>query len=219
LPRAERTSAGIETGQWIAPAVRLAVRAGLDRWGTAGSFGAAGISLQFRSPGDRVDAVFSADVWTGNGSFSTTQAAFLARTSTTRRGHVLVARGGGGIATSSTPPDIWFGGDTGATRAPLLRAHPIIAAGRLRTSQLGRQIVHASLEAQRWWPLLLTRVGAAVFVDGTQVRERLASGSRADVDAGIGGRLSLPGLSGTFRLDVARGLRDGMTTLSFVYEP
>jgi hypothetical protein len=219
LPQAERTSAGIETGQWIAPAMRLAVRAGFDRWDSAGSFGAAGVSLQVRSPGDRVDAVFSTDVWAGNRSFSTTQAAFLARTSTTRRGHVWVARGGAGLATSSTPPDIWFGGDTGATRATLLRAHPIVANGRLRTRQLGRQIVHASLEAQRWWPLLVTRVGAAVFVDGTHVRERLARGSRADVDAGIGARLSLPVLSGTFRLDVARGLRDGMTKLSFVYEP
>jgi hypothetical protein len=58
-----------------------------------------------------------------------------------------------------------------------------------------------------------------VFVDGARVGHRLSGGSRGDVDAGIGARLALPGVPGTFRLDLAKGLRDGATTWSFVYEP
>jgi hypothetical protein len=32
-------------------------------------------------------------------------------------------------------------------------------------------------------------------------------------------RLGFPGLDGVFRLDLGKGLRDGSTALSFVYEP
>ena len=48
---------------------------------------------------------------------------------------------------------------------------------------------------------------------------RLRLGSGGDVDAGLGARLAVPGLPGAFRFDVARGLRDGATALSFAYEP
>jgi hypothetical protein len=43
--------------------------------------------------------------------------------------------------------------------------------------------------------------------------------NRGDIDVGGGLRLGLPGLEGVFRLDVGKGLRDGATALSFVYEP
>jgi hypothetical protein len=36
---------------------------------------------------------------------------------------------------------------------------------------------------------------------------------------GAGMRVAFPGISGTFRADLAKGLRDGVTTFSFVYEP
>ncbi len=141
------------------------------------------------------------------------------RTSIERRGHVLVGRGGVGLATRATPPDLWFGGDTGATRAILLRAHPIVADGELRSSRLGRRILHGSGEAQRWWPLSIARVGAAIFVDAAHVTGGLTIPARRDVDTGFGGRLALPGVPGIFRVDLARGLRDGATTWSVVFEP
>jgi hypothetical protein len=219
VPRAERTAAGVEIGGWIQPVVRLSVRGGLDRWQDAGTFGAAGGSIQLRSPGDRVDAGLSLGVWTGSGGFSTAETVLTARTSTARRGRVLVARAGTGLATRATPPDLWFGGDTGATRTTLLRAHPLVGNGRLRSAQLGRGIVHGSVEGQQWWPVSVARVGAALFVDAVRVSQRLTAQSRGDVDAGIGARLALPGLTGTFRVDLAKGLRDGLTTLSVVYEP
>ena len=36
---------------------------------------------------------------------------------------------------------------------------------------------------------------------------------------GVGLRMGFPGLEGVFRLDIGKGLRDGATALSFVYEP
>jgi hypothetical protein len=219
LAVAERTSAGLEVGQWIAPALRVAIRSGVDRWADARLLGAAGASLDVRSPGDRVDALVTGNTWIGRARFSTLEATVDVRTSAARRGPVLVTRGGAALATTSTPPDLWFGGDTGATRNTLLRAHPIVDDGRLRADRIGRHIVHGSVEGQHWWPLSLVRAGAALFVDAALVGQRLAGNRRGDVDVGAGGRLALPGAAGTFRLDVARGLRDGATTVSFVYEP
>jgi hypothetical protein len=143
----------------------------------------------------------------------------LARSSTARRGQVYLLRGGGGAAFSDAPPDLWFGGDTGHASHVLLRAHPLLDDGRLATERLGRRIVHASAEAQHWWGLSVARFGAAVFVDAARVASRVDPGGRGDVDAGAGVRLAIPGLRGTFRVDGARGLRDGATALSFVYEP
>jgi hypothetical protein len=62
------------------------------------------------------------------------------------------------------------------------------------------------------------RIAAAAFADSAGVVDRLQSGARADVDAGLGLRAALPGLPGVFRLDVGKGLRDGATAVSFVYD-
>ena len=218
VPPAERAGAGIEIGGWVAPVLRVAVHAGLDRW-EAGTFGVVGGSVRVRSPADRVDVAVALGVWTGSGSFSTAEAALAARTSTGHRGRIVVGRAGAGLAAQATPLDLWFGGDTGATRSTLLRAHPLVHDGRLRSGQLGRGIVHGSIEGQQWWPVSVARVGAALFVDAVRVGERLSAGSRGDVDAGIGGRLAVPGLPGVFRVDLAKGLRDGSTRLTVVYEP
>ena len=101
----------------------------------------------------------------------------------------------------------------------LLRAHPLLDGSELRTEQLGRTIVHASGEAQRWWAAPAgIRVAVAAFADSARVVDRLQSGARADLDAGLGVRAALPGLPGAFRLDVGKGLRDGATAVSFVYD-
>jgi hypothetical protein len=124
-------------------------------------------------------------------------------------------------ATTRTPADIWFAGDTGRVRPIPLRGHPLVQEGGLRLEQLGRRIVHGSVELRQWWnrtsPL---RLGAAAFADSARVAGRTASGSRGDLDVGVGARVVAPGfLDGVFRVDLARGLRDGSMALSFVYEP
>jgi len=90
----------------------------------------------------------------------------------------------------------------------------------MRVDQIGRQIVYTSGETQRWWAgKTRLRVGAAAFVDVAQIDRRAVPVSRADVDVGVGARLAVPGVSGVVRIDVAKGLRDGSTALSFVYDP
>jgi outer membrane translocation and assembly module TamA len=98
----------------------------------------------------------------------------------------------------------------------LLRAHPLLDDGIIRDSVFGRRIVFGGVEAQRWltvrkWPM---RVAPAAFVDVARATRGLeAANDRTQIDAGVGMRVSLPGM-GVFRLDVARGLRDGRTVLS-----
>jgi hypothetical protein len=124
------------------------------------------------------------------------------------------------LATSATPPDLWFAGDTGAVRPALLRAHPIVDDGELQSDRLGRGIVHGSGEVRHWWTIrTLIQIGAGLFADAARVERRAAEDGRGDVDVGGGLRLGFPGLDGVFRLDLGKGLRDGSTAVSFVYEP
>ena len=219
LSSAERSGGGVQLANWISPIVRVAMRGGIERWERGGDFGTAGVGLRLLSRDDRFDVRLGADVWGGAATFSIADAAITARSSIDRRGRVLVVRGGVSRATRSTPPDLWFGGDTGVSRQTLLRAHPLIADGRLRVEQLGRHLIHGSAEAQHWWRLSLTRLGAAIFADAARVGDRLPERGKGDVDVGAGARLAVPGLAGTFRADLAKGLRDGVTRWSFVYEP
>ena len=216
---AERTSAELRVSDWVSPVVEVMLRGGLDEWRTIGTFGRGGATVRFATPGDRVDSTVSVEGWAGPHAFGRLQATVIARSSVQGRGRVYIARGGAAAATSATPADAWFGGDTGKTRTTLLRAHPMVDDGRLRSERLGRRLLTGSAEVQQWWPVSVVRVGAAVFADTGVTAARLAPGVRRDVDAGVGLRLALPGMPGMFRLDVARGLRDGATAWSFVYEP
>jgi len=158
--------------------------------------------------------------WKGAQSFGTIEVGGIVRSSTERRGHVFVARAGAGLASPFTPADIWFAGDTGHARPVPLRAHPVVSDGELRVEQIGRQLSYGSGEVQRWWrnstPI---RVAAAAFGDVVRVDRRIDSDARTDVDLGIGVRVAVPWVSGVLRMDVAKGLRDGATALSFVYDP
>ena len=95
-----------------------------------------------------------------------------------------------------------------------------MTGGQIRVDQIGRQVIYSSGETQRWWAGKAgVRFGAAAFVDVAHTDRRAVDRARTDVDVGIGARLAVPGVSGTIRIDVAKGLRDGATALSFVYDP
>ena len=120
---------------------------------------------------------------------------------------------------NATPADLWFAGDTGSVRPSLLRAHPIVDDGMLESDRLGRRIAHVSGEVRQWWTLKsVVHIGAAAFADAAHVERRAEPGGRDDVDVGGGLRSRLPGLDGVFRLDIGKGLRDGATAFSFIYE-
>jgi hypothetical protein len=155
----------------------------------------------------------------GDDSFGLISASVRLRSRDDNLGRVFIVRGGGAFATESTPADLWFAGDTGSVRPSLLRAHPIVDDGMLRSDRLGRRIAHVSGEMRQWWTVKsFVHIGAAAFVDAAHVQQRAEPDGREDVDVGGGLRLSLPGLDGVFRLDVGKGLRDGSTAVSFIYE-
>lgn len=219
LPGSRRTAGELRVSRWVTSVARVEVHGGIADWQPAGSVGTAGGSLRLRSRNDRAGVELAADAAGGDASFARLRAGVVLRSAAERQGHVVVARFSGGAATRSLPADAWFGGDVGTARPDLLRAHPLVDDGRLRLAQLGRRLVAGSAEAQRWWSPAVVRLGAAAFVDAARVSARWMDGPRTDVDAGAGLRVAVPGLPGTFRADVARGLRDGATAFSFVYEP
>jgi len=220
LEPSERAGAGVTVSSWVRSWLRLSVRGGLDGWTDRGRFGALSGTMQLASGARRVETAIEGSAWSGATTFGVASFRGRLRTSASQAGRVLVVRGGGAVASAGTPADLWFGGDTGRVRDALLRAHPVTDHGALREDRIGRRIVHASVEGQQWlssqWPI---RVGAAAFLDAAATADGLAPGTRRDVDAGLGMRLGLPGMAGSFRVDVARGLGDGATAVSFVYEP
>ena len=157
--------------------------------------------------------------WMGEDGFGLVAVSARWRSSDANRGRVFIVRGGGAAATQSTPADLWFAGDTGSVRPVPLRAHPVVDDGMLESDRLGRRIAHISGEVRQWWAVKsIVQVGAAVFTDAAHIESRAEPGGRDDVDVGGGLRLGLPGLDGVFRLDVGKGLRDGNTAFSFIYE-
>ena len=220
LPTSRRRGAHLSMSEWVAPRVRASIRGGVERWDGVDTFGMLGTGLRVLTIDERLDGRIDVSGWKAGSSFGTMDAGVTIRSTTERRGQVFVGRAGLGLASVHTPADIWFAGDTGRARSVPLRAHPLMTEGRMRVDQIGRQMVYTSGETQRWWagkPRL--RVGAAAFVDVAQIDRRAVPVSRADVDVGVGARLAVPGVSGVVRIDVAKGLRDGSTALSFVYDP
>jgi peptidase C39-like protein len=219
LSPSERSGGFVQWSNWIRSIVRLSIDLGVEDWDGLGSVGRSRVDVRLLSPAGRMDVRGGAELWRGADAFSRADVSVGASSATTRRGRVFVARAGAAIGSANLPPALWFAGDTGVTRQTLLRAHPVVNDGRLRVEQLGRNLVHASGEAQRWWGVGIVRAGAAVFVDAARTGNQAGASARGDVDAGIGLRLALPGTAGTMRADVATGLAHGGTRWSFVYEP
>lgn len=219
-PPAERTGARLGASDWLTGHLGWSVAAGVDEWAAGERHATLGASLRFVSLDDRVDARIGADAWPGRAGFATGQAVVRVRSSTDLLGVVFVAAAAVQHASRRAPLDLWWAGDTGHVRAALLRAHPVLDEGRLRVDRLGRTLAHGSLEAQRWWVVRgPVRAAAAAFGDTGLTSHRFEGRAQGDVDVGFGVRLAVTGMPGIFRMDVARGLRDGATAVSVIYEP
>jgi hypothetical protein len=215
-----RTGGGLTLSDWILPWMRASLRAGVESWRDRGSFAAIGSGWHLASVQGRTWADIDAAGWSGARRFASLSASAGFRSAVAPTGRSILVRGGIGSMSADAPADLWFAGDTGRTRAALLRAHPVIEAGRLSSERIARRIAHLSIEVRQWWASgTPVRIGAAAFVDSARVTRRLAAGALGDVDTGVGLRLAVPGIGGVFRLDIAKGLADGNTAVSFVYEP
>jgi hypothetical protein len=220
LRRSERTGALLYIADWTTATMRVGVGAGADRWEGLGARGRLAGDARWLSANDRLDARIGAGAWLGSTRFGQLQTSVRARSTTALQGYVGTVTGTWQLATDATPLDLWFAGDTGHARDALLRAHPVLDDGHLRTERLGRALVHASLEGQHWWRTRgVLRAGAAAFVDLGRTSRAFNAPATADADVGVGARFAVIGMPGIFRVDLAKGLRDGATALSFVYEP
>lgn len=219
FPTTRRSGAGAGVSNWITSWARVSARIGLDGWDDRGKYGVASAGLRLASAHDRMTIGIDASNWMGEAGFGLVAVSARLRSSDANRGRVFIVRGGGAAASESTPADLWFAGDTGSVRPALLRAHPVVDDGMLESDRLGRRIAHISGEVRQWWTVKsIVQVGVAAFADAAHVERRAEPDGRDDVDVGGGLRIGLPGLDGVFRLDVGKGLRDGDTAVSFIYE-
>jgi hypothetical protein len=221
LPDARRLRTRFRIADWATPALRWETRGGFARWRDAGSFGTLGAATRFDHGTTRAGAEI--DLWLGESTFGTALLSAGWRSSESRRGFVLdVSTMVEGVSVNA-PLDLWPAGDTGQARRTLLRAHPVLTDGRLRVERLGRYAAQATAEGQHWWRAGgVVPLGAALFVDAARVTRRpsaAAGGALGDVDIGAGFRLALPGRHGTFRADLAHGLRDGRNAFSVHWTP
>jgi hypothetical protein len=221
LSPAERDSVRAAASDWSTGWLRWTATAGVDVWAPESARLLVGGGVELVTPDDRLDAEFALSGWPGNGAFGTIDAGIRARSSTAKRGVVLLGTANLQFATRRAPRDLWWAGDTGHVRSTLLRAHPLLDDGRLRIDRLGRTLGHFSLEAQRWWTVF-GPISAAAAVFGDVARTAQLYGSeraRHDVDVGIGAHLAVSGIRGLFSANVAKGLADGATAFSLTYTP
>lgn len=218
----DRRRAAIAFADWISGAWRWEVGGALDHWADRGNRVSATTAVESRSWRDRIAVRFDGSLWPhsgGAGAFGSGSVSAAAR-STEETGPAWTGQAGVHLVSAAAPLDLWPGAGSGHARTPLLRAHPLIADGAVRAERLGQILVHATLEHRR--PVVsrgLAQLEVAAFTDVAWLaRSRGFSGSRTDVDLGVGVRARISGAPGALRVDLARGLRDGSMALSAAWQ-
>ncbi len=205
----------VTASDWITGSVRIEGGVAFDRWAAGGTGSLlGGVAKAFDSSRGTasVDGVLMAGAYTaGLVNFAVEWQSTLERV-----GPSWLLRGGFTSTTSRAPLALWPGAGTGQGRAPLLRAHPLLHDGSI-DGVFGRHLASGGGE-WRWWrgPVFkVLRVAPAAFVDVARAVDPPAFGDgRTHFDLGAGLRVAVPG-AGILRVDLAKGLRDGATTLWF----
>ena len=205
----------LEGADWVTGETRINAGLSIDRWddGTTATV-LGGISQAVASSGATV--AFDLAWMTGARSAALMNVSGEWRSSEARVGSVWHARTGFSLAGSRAPFAVWPGAGTGHGRDVLLRAHPLLDDGVIR-GVFGRRLAHAGTEWRRWrGPVFkVLHVAPALFIDLARAFAVADFGDkRTHVDAGAGMRVAIPG-AGVLRIDVARGLHDGETAVSF----
>jgi hypothetical protein len=205
----------LNASDWITGTTKIEGGVAFDRW-SAGGTGSVlgGVTRAFDSARGTasIDGLFMAGAYTA----AAVDLSAEWQSTLDRIGSSWQLRGGFSATTSRAPLALWPGAGTGQGREPLLRAHPLLHDGVIR-GVFGRQLVHGGGEWRSWrGPVLkVLRVAPAVFVDMARAFDPPAFGdTRAHFDVGAGLRIAVPG-AGVLRVDLAKGLRDGATSLWF----
>jgi Peptidase_C39 like family len=202
--RERRERAALSLAHWWAADTRASVGVAADQWSNRGRYLSLSGDIEQRLVGDRVAVAGSAAGWWSGSSdpFYAAAARWSARTSVTTEHSRLRIDASYDFASGRAPLALWPGAGTGAGRALLLRAHPLVRDGVIEGTGFGRQLLNGSVEAE-------TPVGSlgpatlrvAAFVDAARV---LAPARGAIlVDTGVGLRLTPPGWKSALRVDVA----------------
>ena len=240
-----RTRGAFGLSRWMTARARLGGAAGLDSWSDLARTPFLSGDVEFWPVLDRVSVRVRATRWFGGGGAHVMPASlrvtsdqtgaaergFSAVSLIVRRqpaapaiGFAWLAHAGYDLASVGAPPSVWPGADTGHARDVLLRAHPLLDDGVIRTplggsgreGVIARRLAFGSVEVQKWrtvgkWPV---KFAPAAFLDGARGFDSFGGvSSPFEVDAGAGVRVSLLGL-GVLRVDVAHGLRDGSNAVS-----
>jgi hypothetical protein len=211
-----RTRAGMEISNWIDQRTRVRAGAAIEGWNDRRRTAALSARAELWPVVDRLVIEGGAAAWLGSGpSFGGGDLAARWRSAAVSTGTVWRAEAGYHLVTSASPASIWPGADTGHARDVLLRAHPLLDDGVIRDGVFGRRLAFGAFEVQRWIKPAkpLVRIAPAAFVDVAGASRGLPSIGGAQVDAGVGIRVSLFGM-GVLRADLAHGLRDGRTAFS-----
>lgn len=218
-----RTRGALTVSDWLSGSVRYAVTSGFDSWNGGRKSVSVGGALERMVFRDRLSLSIDATQWAalaGWRGFGAVGARAIARSSTDTHG--WVTRGAVGVerVSDAAPFGVWPGAGEGQVRAPLLRAHPLLADGVVDltpSSAFGRTLAFGSAEAQRWLERgSLVRLGAAGFADVARAsRQAAGGGTRTQIDVGGGLRIKIAGTPGVLRADIAHGLRDGANALTF----
>jgi len=218
--RETRTHLGAAAAAWMTDRVRIEGQAGMDRWLGRARQPMAGVAADFWAIPDRLKVRARVAHWAGDDAFSTGRIDALFTSSANRSGSLWLARAGAAAASEAAPALAWPGADTGQVRDVLLRAHPLLDDDSIGKGVFGRRLVSGGVEYQRWsgpskW---LLQYAPAAFIDVARATRGFESTiTSAQIDAGVGFRVSAPG-AGVLRLDLARGLRDGRTAFSVMWE-
>jgi len=213
--------AGVQATDWISPSLGWTLGAGLERWPAALQSGrdeklyVAGRAMI--AAGSRVDAHVTAEGWAG-GAGATRLSALARATAGVWGGQLALSAGTEGVH-GRTPVFLWPGAGDGNLRAPLLRAHPLVQHGTINVDDgqiFARRVLHGTVEwARPLARLTLASIDAALFTDAARGWQLLDSrDSDYQIDAGAGLRIRALGAGPTFRLDIARGFRDGRWALT-----
>jgi hypothetical protein len=218
LMEQDRRRAAVGFSDWWTGRVRWQLEGALDRWGERRHVSAGG-TVDVRLARDRISLGAGGAAWmpTADGRrFGSGGVTSAWRSAPAAAGPRWIALAGFTSASLQAPLDVWPGAGTGHAREPLLRAHPLLRDGVVQGPVFGRRLAQASLEYQHpLWTSPAGRWRMAGFADTARAWQRTdGTASPLHVDAGMGVRWRAPGLGGTARVDVARGMRDGRMAVS-----
>jgi hypothetical protein len=211
-----RRGMAVQLSDWASGEWKWVASVGIDRWTDGGMSVAIGAGSEYRAFADRLSAGGRVSVFQGNVDTWTAQLGSEWRSRARNEGRVWLLRVGFDAAGADAPLALWPGAGSGQGRDVLLRAHPLLRDGIIGGGVFGRRLAHGGAEWRRWLrPVRGTlRVAPALFADAASASESSKGfESRAQMDAGVGLRIAVPG-AGSLRLDLARGLRGGGTVFS-----